>query len=219
MTQDVSIDRAVVTGIVLAGGRSSRFGGDKLAAPIDGAPLLWRPIRALAAAGCGSIVVVLAPGHADPPLPADLGLDLRLVHDPESFGGPLVGLRAGLAAATGSLAIVVAGDQPGLQPALLRVLVEAYAAPTDAGLPGGRSPSAVVLVDPSGVVRPLPCALARERAAGTADRLLAGGERRLRALIAALEPREVPEVVWRSADPGASWTLDVDRQEDLPASH
>ena len=29
-----------VTGLVLAGGRSSRFGRDKLAEPIDGRPLL-----------------------------------------------------------------------------------------------------------------------------------------------------------------------------------
>jgi molybdopterin-guanine dinucleotide biosynthesis protein A len=211
---------SATTGIVLAGGRSSRFGSDKLAAQLDGEPLLWRPIRALAAAGCVSIVVVLTPDLDEPTLPSDLGLDLRLVRDPESFGGPLIGLRTGLAAvASGSVAIVVAGDQPGLGPALLRMLVDARVSPTDAGLPGGRSPAAVVLVDPGGVARPLPCVIDRERASATADRLLAGGERRLRALIAALDAREVPEVVWRSVDPGASWTVDVDRPEDLERLH
>lgn len=209
------MNRVVTTGIVLAGGRSSQFGADKLTARVDGGPLLWRPIRALAAAGCASIVVVVAPGSDDPPLPTDLGVDVVLVRDPESFGGPLVGLRTGLAAANGSIAIVVAGDQPGLRPGLLRTLVEAQSSPTEAGRPDGRSPSAVVLVDPTGVARPLPCVVDRERAAVTINRLLAGGERRLRALIAALDAREVPEVVWRSADPGASWTLDIDRPEDL----
>jgi molybdopterin-guanine dinucleotide biosynthesis protein A len=33
---------------VLAGGRSTRFGRDKLLEPLDGEPLLWRSIRALA---------------------------------------------------------------------------------------------------------------------------------------------------------------------------
>ncbi len=33
------MSRQRVTGIVLAGGRSTRFGGDKLAATIDGRPL------------------------------------------------------------------------------------------------------------------------------------------------------------------------------------
>lgn len=216
MTADVTTHRSAVTGIVLAGGRSSRFGGDKLATPIDGTPLLWRPIRALAEAGCGSIVLVTAPGQADPPLPTGLGIDIRVVHDPEAFGGPLVGLRTGLAAAPGAIAIVVAGDQPGLRPALLRILVETQASGTETGLPGGRSPSAVVLVDPAGVARPLPCVVDRARAAATADRLLAKGERRLRALIAALKACEVPTAIWRSADPDASWALDVDRPEDLP---
>ena len=129
--------RPALTGIVLAGGRSSRFGGDKLAAQVDGEPLLWRPIRTMAAAGCGSILVVITPELDEPTLPPELRPRLRLVRDPESYGGPLIGLRTGLAAAPpSSVAIVAAGDQPGLRPALLRALVEARSAPMDAGLPG-----------------------------------------------------------------------------------
>jgi molybdopterin-guanine dinucleotide biosynthesis protein A len=36
-------------GIVLAGGRSTRFGSDKLAASLDGVPLVRRAVDALAA--------------------------------------------------------------------------------------------------------------------------------------------------------------------------
>ena len=52
---------ARVTGIVLAGGRSTRFGGDKLAAEIGGRPLLHLAIEAVAGV-VDEVVVVVAPG-------------------------------------------------------------------------------------------------------------------------------------------------------------
>ncbi len=193
-------------GIVLAGGRSGRFGRDKLAEPVDGTPLLWHPIRALAAAGFPEIVVVLSPVAPEPSLPGDLPATIRFVRDPEPFGGPLVGLRAGLAAATTRLVVVVAGDQPTLEPALLRLLA--------AGLdePG---PSAVVPVDPDGRPRPLPCALDRVAALEAAEAILGRGDRRLRDLLAELPVRALPEAAWRAVDPGAGWTRDVDEPGDL----
>ncbi|MDQ3209832.1 MAG: NTP transferase domain-containing protein, partial [Actinomycetota bacterium] len=56
----------VVSGIVLAGGRSSRFGvDDKLAATYDGMPLLHHPVLRLAEI-TGDVVVVLAPDAPEP---------------------------------------------------------------------------------------------------------------------------------------------------------
>lgn len=46
--------------IVLAGGRSTRFGSDKLEARIDGRTLLTRVVEAAVAAGCDPVVVVTA---------------------------------------------------------------------------------------------------------------------------------------------------------------
>lgn len=195
-----------VSGVVLAGGRSSRFGRDKLAEPIDGEPLLWRPIRALAAAGCAEVVVVVAPDAPEPALPPDVAVPVRFARDPEPFGGPLVGLHAGLVAVPGGLALVVAGDQPDLRPALLRLLAE-QAAPGQA--------AAAALVDPAGVMRPIPCALDRAPAEMTAGELLRTGERRIRALLAALRAEPVSELAWRPADPDAAWTRDVDEPRDL----
>jgi molybdopterin-guanine dinucleotide biosynthesis protein A len=204
------------TGIVLAGGRSSRFGGDKLAAEIEGEPLLWRPIRALAAAGCETIVVAIGRDRPAPSLPPGLASAVRIVRDRVLDGGPLVGLRAGLAAAPSGVAIVVAGDQPSVRPALLRSLVGAMGEPLEAGLPGGRASLAVVLVDPAGIARPLPCAVDRDAALAAADRPLAGRDASLRALLRALDAHEVPERAWRRHDPDAAWTLDVDEPGDLP---
>jgi molybdopterin-guanine dinucleotide biosynthesis protein A len=204
------------TGIVLAGGRSTRFGADKLAVEVDGEPLLWRPIRALAVAGCGTIVVAIGPDRAAPALPPDLVRVVRVAHDREPDGGPLVGLRAGLAAAPSGIAVVVAGDQPSLRPALLRSLVQAMGESLEGGHPGGRAPLAVVLVDPAGIARPLPCAVDRDAALAAADRLLAGRDTSLRALVRALDAQEIPEPLWRRHDPDAAWTMDVDEPADLP---
>ncbi|MDN4613266.1 NTP transferase domain-containing protein [Leifsonia sp. F6_8S_P_1B] len=46
--------------IVLAGGRSSRFGSDKLEAVVDGRSLLTRAVEAAVEAGCDPVVVVTA---------------------------------------------------------------------------------------------------------------------------------------------------------------
>jgi molybdenum cofactor guanylyltransferase len=199
-------------GIVLAGGRSSRFGRDKLAEPIDGEPLLWRPIRALAAAGCAGIIVVIEPEAEGPATPPELGSRIRFARDPEPFGGPLVGLRAGLLTSQAARVVVVAGDQPGLRPELLR-LFRAAVGDVSTRL------AAVVLVDPAGVRRPLPCALDRRLALAAADSLLAAGERRLRAMLDRLEVVAIEPAAWLPVDPDADWTRDIDAPEDLPGRH
>ncbi|HSW43930.1 MAG TPA: NTP transferase domain-containing protein, partial [Patescibacteria group bacterium] len=56
---------ARVTGIVLAGGRSTRFGEDKLVAEVGGRPLLHLAIDAVATAVDEVVVVV----GADAPAP------------------------------------------------------------------------------------------------------------------------------------------------------
>jgi molybdenum cofactor guanylyltransferase len=199
-------------GIVLAGGRSSRFGRDKLAELIGNEPLLWRPIRALAEAGCAEIMVVAAPTGDAHVLPDIVGVRVSLVRDEEAFGGPLSGLRTGLSAmtatATDQTALVVGGDQPSLVPAVLRDL----AARSEVG----RRP--VTLADESGRMRPLPIALAARPALAAATRLLGQGERRLRVLATVMAADPVPYETWRRLDPGAATLVDIDRQTDLPDS-
>jgi molybdopterin-guanine dinucleotide biosynthesis protein A len=68
-------------GIVLAGGRSSRFGeADKLRVELRGRPLFQHAILALAAL-CNEVVVVTADADDAPPLPTDAPVPIRLVHD------------------------------------------------------------------------------------------------------------------------------------------
>ena len=119
-----------VGAVVLAGGRSSRFGRDKLAEPIDGRPLLDHAIAAVRAL-TDVIVVVRAPDK-DP-----THLDgVTLVHDERPFEGPLVGLDAGLAALGAEVdrVIVVGEFMPALVPAVLERLLAALGSGTTAAI-------------------------------------------------------------------------------------
>ncbi len=193
-----------VSGIVLAGGRSSRFGADKLARPIDGRPLLHHAVRALDAI-CRELLVVIAPGIAAPSLPDGLALSVRFVRDPEPYGGPLVGLHAGLSVAVEPLVLVVGGDQPTLRRELLEMLV---------GVLEGTTADAVALRDEA-LVRPLPLAVRRVPALAAAETVLATGVRSLRGLYGHLAVAIIDEPAWRAVDPEGEWRLDVDRPEDL----
>jgi molybdopterin-guanine dinucleotide biosynthesis protein A len=188
-----------VSAVILAGGRSSRFGRDKLAVPIDGRPLLRHAIDAVRPLAT-EILVVVAPGVA-PAVPDDV----RLVHDPVAFEGPLAGARAGLMAASESTVILVGGDMPDLLDAVLR-LMAARVADTDAD---------AVILEGDGRPHPLPMALRRDAGLLAAQRLLDHGERRLRALADALAAHVVPEPDWRSLDPDGRTLRDIDTEADL----
>ena len=190
--------------IVLAGGRSSRFGRDKLAEPLDGRPLLDHAIAAVRALAT-DIVVVAAP---------DANLDVpdgvRLAHDPVAYEGPLAGLAAGLAGLEPAVerVLVVAGDMPTLVPAVLGRLLDAIASGSDAAILGGGG---------DGETAPLPLALRRRRAEIAVVTLLDAGERRLRAAPQVLDAEVIPESTWRLDDPTAATLRDIDTREDLPS--
>jgi molybdopterin-guanine dinucleotide biosynthesis protein A len=194
-----------VSGIVLAGGRSSRFGSDKLAARYGDSTLLDRAVAAVGSVA-SEVIVVLAPGD-DRPLPAT-SVPVQRAIDPEPFGGPLVGLLAGLEAAREPVAIVVGGDMPTLAPDVLRMMIGLLLASE-----GARD--AAVLVQ-RGEMRPLPGAVRNGAATQAARHLLGEGERSLLALIRSLPALLVAEGDWRPLDPMAATLLDVDVPGDLP---
>ena len=118
------------TGIVLAGGRSSRMGRDKAALPWGHAMLLDRMVELLTTAGAARVLVSGdRPGHAGIP-------------DRRPGLGPVGGLDAVLAHAEGRI-VVVPVDLPRLRPSRIHALVAALAGARGAALEG----------------HPLPCAL------------------------------------------------------------
>jgi len=129
---------AVTSGVVLAGGRSSRMGTPKAALEWHGSTLLRRTAGILARATGGPVVVVRAAGQDLPSLPKGT----LVADDPREGKGPVQGIAAGLAALGGraDAAFIASTDMPFLHPAfirrVLRVLSDAEG--TDVALPVAR---------------------------------------------------------------------------------
>jgi molybdopterin-guanine dinucleotide biosynthesis protein A len=189
-----------VTALILAGGRSSRFGRDKLAEPIDGRTMLDHVVDRVRDVAT-DVVVVTATGAS-----IDLPSDVEVVHDDRPFEGPLAGLGVGLRAVDPGVerVIVVGGDMPTVVPAVLARLVAAL----------DRREAAMLADDTR--ERPLPMAVRRSVASPSVDRLLDDGERRLRALLQHLDVEVIPYETWREDDPAGESLRDVDVPGDLP---
>lgn len=121
-----------LTGILLVGGRSRRFGSPKALATLDGETLADRAWRLL-----GRVCEEqLAVGDAS-------GLPFDTLPDAIVGGGPLAGIVAGLRSAAHDVAVVIPVDMPLLTPDALRALVDTC---RDVAMPQ---------------TGPLPCAIAR----------------------------------------------------------
>lgn len=198
-----------ITAIVLAGGEGRRFGGDKLAAEIAGAPVLHHALRAVAAVA-DDIVLVLAPAGRLPPLPQELANRVSVTRDREALGGPLAGIAAGLDAVLAGdhpprIVIVAGGDMPGMVPGVLRLLAERLAAHEDL---------AAITLDAS-PPEPLPMALRTGMVLEALAASLAGGRRSLRSLLEAVPSGILPAADWRAVDPAAATLRDIDTPGDL----
>jgi len=190
---------------VLAGGRSQRFGRDKLAEEYRGRPLLHHPIARLLEV-CDRVVVVLAPDASEPPIPP--GASVAFARDAVEDEGPLRGLSAGMEVANAEWTVVAGGDMPDLQPA---VLLEMLRAGLETGV------VAVSLAD-GGTERPLPCVLRTVPAAEALDALLAAGRRSLRDLLAAVTSVVIDEPTWTALDPERRTLIDIDEPGDIERS-
>ncbi|MEO8925742.1 MAG: molybdenum cofactor guanylyltransferase [Caulobacteraceae bacterium] len=89
-----------IAGLVLAGGRSSRFGAEKAVATLAGRPLLAWNLAALEGAS-ETVAVSAALGSETAALARSLGRAV-VGDDPGHAKGPLAGLAAGLAWASGA---------------------------------------------------------------------------------------------------------------------
>lgn len=192
--------------VVLAGGRSSRFGTDKLAVQLDDRPLLDHALAAVRAVDPGIDLVVAGTPGIDRPLPDGA----RFAPDAQAFEGPLAGLATGLGALDPAVdvVLVVGGDMPWLMPAVLRRMLDELA--TDGA-------ADVVALDEGGRARPLPLVARRVPAAAAIQALLAADERRLGSLLDRLHTVVLAHDDWRAIDPDGATIRDVDTPADLPA--
>jgi molybdenum cofactor cytidylyltransferase len=186
----------VISGVVLAAGSGSRFGGTKQLAELRGRPLVQYAIDALSSAGVGEIVVVT--GHDAEAVEGAVRLppQCRSVRNPDHVSGQASSLAAGLHALAddSEAAVVLLADQPGVTDAEVRALVDAFR----------RSRSRIVRI--AYVDGPGPTLLSREVYAEAGH---LHGDTGARALMAS-HPDWVEEVEVPFAAPP-----DIDRPEDL----
>ena len=110
-----------VTGVILAGGKSSRFGSDKASARLLGKPLLQWVVSALEPV-CEALVVVRAAGQVLPRI--DCARPPVETEDRYEDKGPLAGLVSGFAMVGTEFAFAVSCDAPLVRPELVQLLHE-----------------------------------------------------------------------------------------------
>lgn len=117
-----------VAGLILASGLSRRFGPEnKLLALWRGCPLVWHTAQAYRAAGLTPLLAVVG-YQAEEVKGALAGPGLEFVSNPHYAEGQSRSLVTGIAALPEEVGAVVVGvgDQPLLQPEIIRGLVAAY---------------------------------------------------------------------------------------------
>lgn len=159
----MSASPPVMVGLALAGGRSSRFGGDKAAAHLDGRPLLSWAIAHLDLS-CFKVAVSAGPGSAAEAIA--LAQNRAVLADRTADAdGPLAGIRSGLdwARAQGADLLAIEPCDAPLLPADLHTRL----------LAGLGSAPAAMAVTPDGP-QPL-CSIWRTHLLDVVDRALEGG--------------------------------------------
>jgi len=119
----------LIAAIVLAAGGSSRMGRPKMLLPLPGGTVLATAVARLLAAPLDRVVVVVGSDAARVRREAALPDDPRLavVENPAWEGGMSTSLRTGVLACPEARALLVSlGDQPAVDPDLVRRLVEAW---------------------------------------------------------------------------------------------
>lgn len=128
---DCNPDRgAVLAGILLAAGTSSRFGDEnKLLVPIDDVPVVRHAARCLSEAGLAPLVGVVGDEATRVKAAID-GLGFETVSNPEYEDGQSGSVAAGVEGvrSRADAAVFGLGDMPAVRPRTVRALIAAYEA-------------------------------------------------------------------------------------------
>ncbi|MGQ9478072.1 MAG: molybdenum cofactor guanylyltransferase, partial [Candidatus Bipolaricaulia bacterium] len=188
-----------VTGIVLAGGKSSRLGRDKALLCFDGEPLILKVVRLLKGL-CPEVLVITGEERRY----ADL-LDVPVVEDLVEGAGPLGGIYTGLTVSSHDYNLVVACDMPLLEPSLLSLLLERI----------GAVPKVEAIVSQvRGRLEPFPGVYCRS-CAGKIAELLARGSRRVHEFLELVQKAVIAEEEVLALDPNLQSFINLNGPEEL----
>lgn len=187
--------REDLTGIILAGGRSRRFGSKKTVALLGGTPLIeW--VRRGLVPHCGKVVVVTAPGRQHPETEMEVWEDL------DEGKGVLGGIATGLERAETPWVFAAGCDIPFLLPGLVDLLV--------------RESRGADLVVPKTARGHEPLrALYGKGCLPEMKRQIVSGDLKVDRFFGEVRARRIPEDRIRQVDPDLLSFLNINLREDL----
>lgn len=198
-----------VAGFVLAGGKSTRMGRDKVLIELNGQPLIGYAVNLLQSAGLPVFISGARP---------DLASFASIVPDTEEDRGPLHGVCSALASTEAQYAVFTSVDLPLLPGSLIQTLLR-YARTTK---------QMVTLVSVNGFAQTFPVVLRREALPSLERELMDGKAGCFRAFERAAVDHgqsilnlhvenlvQAGEVVHPAALPLGSWFLNLNTPDDL----
>jgi molybdopterin-guanine dinucleotide biosynthesis protein A len=182
--------------VILAGGRSSRFGQDKARARLGNATLLEGLAASLEKVG---FRVTVGTGYRE-----HEAFGYPVIWDRAPFSGPLRALGGILEAIDEPRIMLVACDTPFLDPALARWLWEA-----------GKDFDITILEDERGEPSPLPGVYAKSILTALRENLSLGRTSLQSLFETGLRVNRVPAATWREIDAGGRSLVNINTAEDL----
>lgn len=191
-----------ITGIILAGGASRRMGQAKALLPWGQSTLIQHLSNTLQS----RVNALIIAGDGFTELPS-LSPQIHIVHDSMPYQGPLAGLGSGLRHAPQNSPVFLTGcDFPFIRTQMIDLLFE-HLGDADA-----------VVAQSANVLQPL-CGIYQPRIFSTVNRLLAGHERSMTALLDAINYHIVPEVEWLLLDPSRIMLTNINTPEEYQRAH
>ena len=191
----------MITGAVLAGGTSSRFGSEKAVAQLGPCSMMSHVVAVLNEV-CDEVLVAVAPARGKQ-YRAMLGNEVRVVEDPVANQGPIRGLVTALEAAAGEYVVVSPCDTPLLHKGVCESIAERAE---------GRD-GAVPMVN--GYLEPLHAAYGREACRKAFIDVMKRGSRRPRDAFPLLDLAIVEESSLRKIDPDLVSFINVNSEDVL----
>ena len=187
--------------VVLAGGKSSRMGGDKGLVILNGKPIIAHVLERIRLVVDEVIIVI----GSDAQREAYISFGDRVIADRLPCGSPLIGAYTGLSEARGEYTFLTGGDQPLIDPRVVELLFAEV-----------RGHDAATPYWPNGWVEPLHSVYRSRQAANAALTLIESGEKRLRLILDTLpNVVRVPVDKMKSIDPELRSLMDVDTSDEL----
>ena len=184
-------------GFVLAGGKSTRMGADKVFLKVDGQTLLDRAL-VLASSVCGYVRIVGDPAKFST-------LETKAIGDIFPGCGPLAGIHAALAHSPCELNLMLAVDMPLVSASLLSFLFAA----------ADRGAALVTVPRINEQLQPL-CAVYRREFAAKAEAALQAGSYKIDAAFSGVSIRVIEEAELVAAGFSARSFFNMNTPQDIP---